>query len=323
MLLLIVLVFGGVFLVATLLIAASGVGASEREKQTMARLGSVIAADITKSDDDLMQFRRQDLLSSIPFLNRILLEFEIAPKLRLLLYQANVKWTPGLFLLSSTAIWVFASYLIYLRTESLIVSPLLGLIAGMLPWAYVRHKRTKRFEQFEAGLPPALELMVNGLRGGHSLVSSIGLVGREAADPIGREFQICYEEQNYGLEFRTAMENLAARIPIQDVKIVTTAILIQKETGGNLAEVLDKCAYLIRERFRLKREIRTKTAQGRLTGWILSFLPVALGILLFIVNPDGISLLWKHPLGQKMLYTGATMTLIGALIIRKIVRVQV
>lgn len=323
MLLLIVLVFGGVFLVTALLIAASGVGASEREKQTRARLDSVIAPDITKVDDDLTEFRREDLLSSIPLLNRILLEFEIAPKLRLLLYQANVKWTSGLFLLSSAAIWVFSSYLIYLRTRSFLVSLLLGLIAGMLPLAYVRHKRTKRFEKFEEGLPGALDLMVNGLRGGHSLVSAIGLVGREGPDPIGREFQICFEEQNYGLEFRTAMENMAARIPIQDMKIISTAILIQKETGGNLAEVLDKCAYLIRERFRIKREIRTKTAQGRLTGWILSFLPIGLGVLLFIVNPEGISLLWKHPLGQKMVYTGVTMTLIGALIIRKIVNIRV
>ena len=323
MLLLIVLVFAGVFVVTALLIVASGVGASEREKQTMSRLDSVLAADVTKPEDDLVDFRRNELLSSIPLLNRILLEFEIAPKLRLLLYQANVKWTPGLFVLVSLSIWVLASYLIYLRTGSFLISPILGLIPAGFPLAYVRYKRAKRFEQFEAGLPPALDLMVNGLRGGQSLVAAIGLVGREAGDPIAHEFQVCFEEQNYGLEFRVAMENLVTRIPIQDVKIISTAILIQKETGGNLAEVLDKCAYVIRERFRLKREIRVKTAQGRLTGWILSFLPVGLGILLFLVNPEGISLLWKHPLGQKMLYTGATMTLIGGLIIRKIVRIRV
>ncbi len=321
--LLVALVFTGVFVVAALLIAASGVGASEREKQTLARLDAVLAADITKPDDELADFRRKELLSSIPLLNRILLEFEIAPKLRLLLYQANLKWTPGVLLLLSSSIWVFASYLIYLRIDSVLVAPILGLIAGAAPFAYVFHKRSQRFVKFEAGLPPALDLMVNGLRGGHSLVAAIGLVGREAADPIGHEFQVCYEEQNYGLEFRTAMENLSTRIPIQDVKIVTTAILIQKETGGNLAEVLDKCSYVIRERFKLKREIRTKTAQGRLTGWILSFLPVGLGALLFLVNPDGISLLWKNPLGQKMLFAGSIMTLCGALIIRKIVQIRV
>lgn len=321
--LLIAVVFTGVFLVAALLIAATGVGASEREKQTMSRLDAVLAEKVTKPEDELMDFRRKELLSSIPLLNRILLEFEVTHKLRRLLYQADVKWTPGVLLLLSLTFWVFPSYLIYLRTGVLSTSVILGLIPGAAPFAYVFHKRTQRFQKFEAGLPPALDLMVSGLRGGHSLIAAIGLVGREAADPIGREFQVCFEEQNYGLEFRTAMENLADRIPIQDVKIITTAILIQKETGGNLAEVLDKCAYVIRERFRLKREIRVKTAQGRITGWILSFLPIVLGILLFLVNPEGISLLWKDALGQKMLYTGATMTLIGALIIRKIVQIKV
>ena len=119
------------------------------------------------------------------------------------------------------------------------------------------------------------------------------------------------------------MENLIARIPIQDVRVIVTAIIIQKESGGNLAEVLDKCSHVIRERFRLKREIRTRTAQGRLTGWILSFLPIVLGMLLFIVNPDGMKLLWQRPLGLKMIYGAATMTLVGALVIRKIISIKV
>jgi tight adherence protein B len=119
------------------------------------------------------------------------------------------------------------------------------------------------------------------------------------------------------------MENLATRIPIQDVRIIVTAILIQKETGGNLAEVLDKCAHVIRERFRLKKEIRVKTAQGRLTGWILSCLPLGLGFLIWLIHPEGISLLWKRPMGLKMLYTASVMTLVGALIIRKIIRIRV
>jgi tight adherence protein B len=177
--------------------------------------------------------------------------------------------------------------------------------------------------KFEEELPPALDMMVTGLRGGFSLISALALVGKEAPDPIGREFRVCFDEQNYGLELRTAMENLAVRVPIQDVKIIVTAILIQKETGGNLAEVLDKCAHVIRERFRLRREIRTKTAQGRLTGWILSFLPVALAIMLFTVNPEGISLLWKSPMGLKMLLGSAVMTLVGALIIRRIIQIRV
>jgi tight adherence protein B len=187
----------------------------------------------------------------------------------------------------------------------------------------VLYMRRKRFDQFEQGLPGALDLMVSGLRSGHSLVSSLNLVAREMPDPIGREFRICFDEQNYGLELRTAMDNLVKRMPLQDVRIVVTAILIQKETGGNLAEVLDKCGQVIRERFRLKKEIRIRTAQGRLTGIILSLLPLVLGFIMFLVNPKHISLLWSRPMGFKMIYAASGMTIVGSLIIRKIIRIRV
>jgi tight adherence protein B len=164
---------------------------------------------------------------------------------------------------------------------------------------------------------------VSALRAGHSLISALDLAASEAPDPIGTELRICFDEQNYGLELKTAMSNLAARVPLQDLKIVITAILIQKESGGNLAEVFDKAAYVIRERFRLKRQVRVHTAQGRLTGWILSFLPIFLGVGLYMINPAGMSILWTRPIGIKLLYLSGTMTIIGALIIRKIVRMDV
>ena len=185
------------------------------------------------------------------------------------------------------------------------------------------YKRKQRFSKFEQELPEALDLMVSALRAGHSLVSALGLVAHESPDPIGAEFRICFEEQNYGLELRTAMSNLLTRVPLQDLRIVVTAILIQKESGGNLAEVLDKTAYVIRERYRLKRQVLVHTAQGRLTGWILSFLPIVLGIGLYLINPDTMSLLWRRPIGIKLLYTAAGMTVTGALIIRKIVNMEV
>jgi tight adherence protein B len=165
--------------------------------------------------------------------------------------------------------------------------------------------------------------MVSGLRGGHSFVSVLALVAREASDPIGPEFRICFDEQNYGLELREALQNLAARVPVQDVRIVITAVMVQKETGGNLAEVLEKCGHVIRERFRLKQEVRVKTAQGRLTGWILSLLPPGLAAMLYLLRPEIISLLWLRPLGVKMIYTGVVMVSIGALLIRKIVNIRV
>ncbi len=142
--------------------------------------------------------------------------------------------------------------------------------------------------------------MVSGLRAGHSLLAAMALVARECADPVGSEFKICFEEQNYGLEMNAALDNLLNRVPLQDLKITATAIMIQKESGGNLAEVLDKTSYVIRERFRLKRQIMVHTAQGRLTGWILTLLPIVLGVGIYFVDPEMISILWHRDIGIKM-----------------------
>jgi tight adherence protein B len=140
---------------------------------------------------------------------------------------------------------------------------------------------------------------------------------------VGCEFKACFEEQNFGLELKNALDNLITRVPLQDLRIVCTAIMIQKESGGNLAEVLDKTAHVIRERFRLRRQVMTHTAQGRLTGWILTLLPVALAFALYTVNPDMMSILWKREIGLKLMYTAIGMIIVGGLIIRKIVNMDV
>src|SRR6185312_12904449 len=202
-----VIVFIGVFIVAALLIAATGVGASERLKQTLRRLEALLVTEGVTRDEQI-NVQKGELLSSIPLINRILVGLEIAPQLRRLLYQANVKWTVGGLLLVSIAAWAVTAYAINLRTGQFLIAMLVGLLPGALPIAYVRWKRTKRFEKFEAGLPAALDLMVSGLRGGHGLVSVLGLVAREMGDPIGPEYRICFDEQNYGLELRTALENM-------------------------------------------------------------------------------------------------------------------
>jgi tight adherence protein B len=151
----------------------------------------------------------------------------------------------------------------------------------------------------------------------------LSLVTHECPDPLASEFRTCFDEQNFGLELRAAMENLITRVPLQDLRIAVTAILIQKESGGNLAEVLEKTAYVIRQRFRLKRQIQVHTAQGRLTGLILTLLPVILGIGLYIVNPAAMSLLWTRPIGIKLLYAAGAMLVIGTALIQKIVRMDV
>jgi tight adherence protein B len=321
---LIVIIFLGVFAVVALLLIASGTGATQQTKQVLAALDSAIAVGGRgEMNDQMVDLRKSELLSAIPMLNRWLLQIEVAPRLHRLLNQANLKWTAGGLMSAMAICFVIPGYLIYLRTGVLLLSLGLGGVAGFAPLFFVLQKRGKRFGKFEQQLPEALELMVSALRVGHSLNAALGLVAREVQDPLGGEFRLCYDEQNYGLELRTAMDNLATRMPLQDLRIVVTAILIQKESGGNLAEVLDKVAHVIRERFRLKRQVMTHTAQGRLTGWILSALPVVLGVALYMINPDTMSLLWKREIGIKLLYLSGAMTVVGTLIINKIVNMEV
>ncbi|WP_263419478.1 type II secretion system F family protein [Terriglobus albidus] len=322
MALILILVFFGVFVTCALLLSAGSAGASHQAERARANLYAALASGQTETDP-IVDLRKKELFSAIPWINRWLLQLELAPKLRTLLYQSGLQWTVGALLLMSIACFVIPAYLLYWRTEVLIFSLLLGFLVALAPLAFVLYKRASRFDQIEQELPEALDLMVSGLRAGHSLVTTLRLVAHESPEPISSEFKICFDEQNYGLELRTAMDNLVKRVPLQDLRIVVTAILIQKESGGNLAEVLEKAAHVIRERFRLKRQIRVYTAQGRLTGWILSFLPIVLGIALYLVNPKTMSVLWTNPVGIKLLYLSSAMTISGALIIRKIVNMKV
>lgn len=323
MTLIIVLVFLGVFGVAALLLIATGTGASQQTKRTLVVLDAALSADPLKPPDPIVDVRKAELLSAVPLLNRLLLKFEVAPRLRHLLYQADLKWTAGGLILMSIAAFVIPAYIVHLETGEALLTFVVGLFAACCPIGFVLAKRRARFNKIERALPDALGLMVSAMRAGHSLNSSLDLAAQEVPDPLGTEFRICFEEQNYGLELNTAMHNLLSRVPLQDLKMVVTAILIQKESGGNLAEVLDKVAYVIRERFRLKRQVRTHTAQGRMTGWVLTMLPVVLGFLLYLINPKDMSLLWRRQVGIDLLYAAGGMTIIGGLIIRKIVNMDV
>jgi tight adherence protein B len=323
MLLLLLLVFLSVFLILVLLLAWSGVGGSQEAKQTKAVLASVLAVDKPQLKELIVDVRKKESFSAVPWINRWLLKLALASRLSRLLSQADLKWTAGKLMLMCLSGFVISGYLLYLRTNGVILSLLIAGLLGSTPFIFVLHKRKKRFNKFEQELPEALDMMVSALRVGQSLVSALSLVAAESPEPIGTEFRMCCEEQNYGLELRVALSNLITRVPLQDLNMVATAILIQKESGGNLAEVLDKVSYVIRERFRMKRQVMVHTAQGRLTGWILSFLPVVLGIALYLVNPETMSLLWKRPIGVKLLYAAAGMTVTGSLIIRKIVRMDV
>ncbi|MGH9598694.1 MAG: type II secretion system F family protein [Terracidiphilus sp.] len=323
MLLIIALVFVGVFAIVALPLIAGGSASSRQAKQMVATLDSALTNESKEAREQIVNLRKDELLSSIPWLNRKLLKLEFGPAVQSLLDQAGIKWTAGGLLAACAAGFAIPAYLIDLRFGMILPALGVGLALGSLPFLWVLRKRSSRFEKFLEKLPGALDLLVSALRAGHSLVAAMSLVARECPDPIGVEFRICFEEQNYGLELKTAMENMLKRIPLQDLRITVTAIMIQKECGGNLAEVLEKTSHAIRERFRLRRQVQVHTAQGRLTGCILTLLPVALGAALFAINPQMMSILWTRSLGIKLLWTSAGMTVLGGLIIRQIVNMEV
>jgi tight adherence protein B len=253
----------------------------------------------------------------------LLQQGDIAERLRLLLYQADLKWTVARLLLTSVSAAMASGILVFLRTGAFPLAIAIAGVAAAAPFLYVLQKRSSRFDRMRLYLPEALDLMNSAIRAGHSLSSAMGMVAKESPEPIRREFRQCYEEQNFGLELRVALNNLAYRVPIHDIRIVVSAVLIQNDSGGNLTEILDKVSHLIREDFRLQGQIKVHTAQGRMTGWVLSLLPAVLGVLLYMVHPDQMSVLWTRSIGRILLYGSITMTTLGALIIRKIVRIQV
>jgi tight adherence protein B len=321
--LIVLLIFAGVFSVVALILYATGSGASEKAKQVQAALDSALATESQETRDQIINLRKNEQFSAVPWINAKLSSLEAGPQLQNLIHQANLKWTAGTLLSMSGICFAASAFLVHWKTGSLLIAVLVGLVFGFLPFAFVLFKRSRRFKEFEKELPAACDLMVSALRAGQSLIAAMGMVARECSDPLGGEFRICFEEQNFGLELKIAIENLLRRVPLQDLRIVCTAILIQKESGGNLAEVLDKTSHVIRERFRLKREVQTRTAQGRMTGWVLTLLPVVLGFLLYMVNPTMMSILWTRDIGIKLMEAAATMIVIGGLIIRKIVNLDI
>jgi tight adherence protein B len=315
-----VLVFVGVFTIIAVPVIA--VGSSRKTKQVLATLDSALATESPSTREQIVNLRKDSALSSIPWLNNRLLRFQLAPYLHGLLKQANVKWSAGRLLAVTGACFAIPAFGVYNQFGTIAGALGAGVLVAMAPFGWILFMRSRRFDQFQERLPEALDLMVSALRAGHSLIAAMGLVARECADPVGSEFRACFDEQNYGLELKAALDNMLQRMPIQDLKIVSTAIMIQKESGGNLAEVLDKTAHVIRERFRLKREVKVHTAQGRLTGLILSLLPVALGTALYFVNPTMMSVLWHRDIGVKLIWTAIGMTILGGLVIRHIVNLD-
>jgi tight adherence protein B len=200
----------------------------------------------------------------------------------------------------------------------------LGFAAGFgLPFLILKIKRTRRLHAFEEQFPEALDLIARALKAGHAFATGLKMVADEMEEPVGPEFRKTFDEQNFGLPLKDSLENLTVRIPVLDVRFFATAVLIQRETGGNLAEILENLGHVVRERFKILRQVRVYTAHGRLTGYVLLALPAFLSIALMFINPEHMNLLFREKMGQTMLMAAIVMQTCGFLWIKKIVKIEV
>lgn len=281
--------------------------------------------ELTKDQEvkatDIPDIVRGDQLSQIPILNRLLQKLDVSERLQRVIGQANLTLSVGQLLLLMM-IFGGLSLLLTARLGNLFLTVVCFFILGSLPLVYVFHHRGKRFKLFTEQFPDALDMMTNALRAGHAFVRALQLVATEAPDPVGMEFRKTFEEQNLGIPVKEALLNLTQRIDIVDLKLFATAVIIQRESGGNLTEMLTKISATIRARFKLLGQIKVLTAQGRFSGLILGSLPIGIALIVSTLNPDYISLLWTEPTGRIMIAIGLTMQILGFIIMQKIVKIK-
>jgi tight adherence protein B len=245
------------------------------------------------------------------------------PSLQKLIVQADVHIRPSTLFGIGAALGVVGATLSWLAGVKIYLAPLLGMVMFVVPFVWLLTKRTFRLKTFASQLPDALELVARALRAGHSLAAGMHVVAEEMPSPIADEFLRVYEEQNLGIPIEEALNGMTERVPNLDLRFFVTSVLIQRQTGGDLAEILDKIGYVIRERFRILGQVKALTAEGRLSGVILIALPFGLFLIMLHIKPDYIEKLWTHELGIKMSVFALFMQLLGAVVIRKIVNIKV
>jgi tight adherence protein B len=266
---------------------------------------------------------RQEEEGPLPLVDRLIEKSGASAGLTKLIEQSGTRITPGVFVMLSAGAAVAALLMIAAFTTAAVLAPLGAVAAGMIPYFVLAYRRSKRIKRFEEQFPEALDLLSRALRAGHAFQTAMGMVAEELPAPVGPEFKKTFDQQNFGLPLKEALTELADRIPLLDVRFFVTAVQIQRETGGNLAEILDNLASVVRERFKILRQIRVHTAHGRFTGWVLLALPAALGVALSLISPDHMNTLFTEQLGKTMLIGAAVMQTIGYVWIKKVIRIEV
>jgi tight adherence protein B len=236
--------------------------------------------------------------------------------------ESGLPWTIGVVLLACGFLWTVTFAVLDIITSSTGLSVLTALVVGSLPYLWVRWAAVKRLRKFEEQLPQAVDMIAVSLRAGHAFTTGLLMVAEEVANPLGAEFRLLYDQQTYGKPLPDILREFADRVPLLDARIFVTAVLTQRETGGNLAEVLDKLASVIRDRFRVRRQVRALSSHGRITGWTLALLPPVLAAVLFVIAPSHIRALVDDPFGRQLAAAAIGLQLVGMFAIRRIINVE-
>jgi tight adherence protein B len=266
---------------------------------------------------------KKRLLSEEPWLARLLMSLPRVHQVDRLLQQSGLPWNMARFQgLSLAAAFIGLMFGLIMGFPALPVI-VLTLAFGAVPLLYVYNCKEKRLDKIEQQLPDALDMMSRAMRAGHAFPGALQMVGDESPQPIAGEFKLTFDEINYGIPLQEALLNLATRVPSTDLRYFVIAVLVQRETGGNLSEVLDKISKLIRERLKLMATIKVLSAEGRMSAWILSLLPFILGLIISILNPRLISVLWVDDMGKKMLAGAVTLMVIGIFWMWRMIKIRV
>ncbi|HET9399913.1 MAG TPA: type II secretion system F family protein [Candidatus Acidoferrales bacterium] len=308
-------------LVITFVVVTVVLRPTKTEKAVDAHLQRIEGSHTVTADGTTIL--KEELLTNIPALYPMMRGNQICLAVLRLVKQAGSKWMVSSVMITSAVLAVVAGWLGALIADSAIFGILLVIAGGAAPYLYLYVQRGIRMARLESQLPEAVDLMARALRAGHPVPFAVEMVGQESPEPLASEFKMVSEQQTLGLPLREAILNLVQRVPREDVRMLATAILVQTETGGNLAQILDKTSALMRDRIRLRGQLRIYTAQGRITGWIICFLPFILFGIISLVNPGYEKILYTDPFGRNLIYTGAVLMTLGILIIRKIINVKI
>jgi tight adherence protein B len=295
---------------------------SARARLLRERLAAVQKAAEREPSEELALLR-DEMLSEIPALDNLLRRSSRVSNLQTLLSQAGLETRAGNMLLMCLGSGVVIGLLTLLFTKNGIFGWVGLVIGAILPYSFASYKRTRRFQKFEELFPEAVDTLARAVRAGHAFTTALELIANEVGEPVSSEFRKLFEEQKFGLPVRDALMNLTERVPLVDVKFFVTAVMLQRETGGNLAEILDSLSYMIRERFKILRQVRVFTAQGRLTMMLLMMLPPAIVVIMLLMNPSFIQPLFADPIGHALILAGISLQTMGYFVIRRIIHIQV